>query len=147
MREPAIARVFLLRHEAARADLKRALDDPAYWDCQVSFQPVLKSRAQEQKYHAMIAEIAAQYSHCGRQWDADDMKRLLLDQFRRDTVNDPELGPLWRHMGTLDMVPALDGTGVVMLGTASQKFPQALASALITWLYAFAAENRMVLTQ
>lgn len=99
-----------------------------------------KTREMEAKYHAMIGDIAAQYEHCGKKWDEEDMKRLLLDQFRRSTAHDPDLAELWKAMGSTDMAPALDGSGVVMLGVQSRRFPKRLASAFIDWLYSFGAD-------
>lgn len=99
-----------------------------------------KSREQEQKYHAMIGDIARQFQHCGKYWAADDMKRLLIDQFKRDTIKDPDIAPLWTSMGVVDMAPALDGSGVVMLGVQSRRFPLRLAIIFIEWLYAFGSE-------
>lgn len=99
-----------------------------------------KSREQEKKYHAMIGDIARQFEHCGRKWDADDMKRLLVDQFKRDTMKDPDIGPLWQGMGVVEMAPALDGSGVVALGVQTKKFPSRLAAIFIEWLLAFGAE-------
>ena len=98
-----------------------------------------KSREQEEKYHAMVGEIAAQFKFCDRLWDAEDMKRLLLDQFRRDTVKDPDFAELWKSMGIVEMAPSLDGAGVVALGVQSRKFPKKLASAFVEWLYAWGA--------
>lgn len=99
-----------------------------------------KSRDQEQKYHAMIGDIARQYEHCGRKWDAEDMKRILIDQFRRDTIKDTDIAPLWAGMGQVEMAPALDGSGVVMLGAQSRKFPLKLASVFVEWLFALGSE-------
>jgi hypothetical protein len=99
-----------------------------------------KSRDQEQKYHAMIGDIARQYDHCGKRWDTDDMKRILIDQFKRDTCKDPDIAPLWASMGSIEMAPAFDGTGVVMLGVQSRKFSLKLASVFVEWLYALGTE-------
>ena len=69
------------------------------------------------------------------------MKRLLIDQFKRDTLNDPDYSELWAKMGAVDMAPALDGSGVVMLGAQSRKFPKKLAIGFIEWLEAFGAQH------
>lgn len=100
-----------------------------------------KSREQEEKYHAMIGDIAKQYLFCERRWDAEDMKRLLIDQFRRDTANDDEFRELWKQLRKTDLAPSLDGSGVVALGIQSKRFPKKLASAFIEWLFAFGAEH------
>lgn len=102
-----------------------------------------KSRAMEAKYHAMIGEIAEVWEHFGRKWDAADLKRLLLDQFRRDTIKDPAFQQLWWSMGEAQMVPSIDGSGFVMLGVQSRKFPAKLAAGFIEWLYAFGAELKI----
>lgn len=99
-----------------------------------------KSRDQEERYHAMIADIAKQFVHAGRKWHRDDMKRLLIDQFRRDTVKDPDLADEWRRVAPFDIAPSIDGAGVVALGAQSRRFGKKLASAFIEWLFAFGAE-------
>jgi len=110
-------------------------------DWRVVVGPPLKSRPQERLYHDQIDDIAKQFEFCGRLWDAEDMKRLLLDQFRRDTIKDPQLADEWKKMGVVEMAPSLDRNGVVALGIQSRKFPKALGSAFIEWLYAFGAQN------
>ena len=95
---------------------------------------------QNARMHAMIGDISRQFVHAGRKWDADDMKRLLIDQFRRDTLKDPDLVDEWRKVAPLEMAPSIDGTGVVMLGAQSRRFTKKLASAFCEWLFAFGAE-------
>lgn len=105
-----------------------------------------KTREQEEKYHAMIGDIAKQFQFCGRLWDAEDMKRLLLDAFRRDTANDPEFADAWKRMAQIEMAPSLDGSGVVMLGIQSRRFGVKLATGFIEWLIGFGAQNNIVWT-
>ena len=123
-----------------RARAHAAIDDaPAGWVVRLS-EPA-KSREQENLYHELIGEIAKRFEHAGRKWDEESMKRLLIDQFRRETARDPELGPLWDRMGTMEIAPSLDGTGLVSLGWQSRRFPKQLASAFIEWLRAFMVEK------
>lgn len=132
-------KIFRLAHETARRlaiECVRAAPDG--WVVRVG-EPV-KSRAQEEKYHAQIGDIAKQYEFCGRKWEPEDMKRLLIDQFKRETINDPEFAQAWKDMGVVDMAPSLDGSGVVMLGVQSRKFPKKLASGFVEYLYSFGAE-------
>lgn len=144
-RQPFDKRTIMLRSEDQRA-LLHAIVDRLPLDSERPMRAVFddplpaKSRDQEQKYHAMIGDIARQYEHCGRKWDADDMKRILLDQFRRDTIKDTDIAPLWAGMGGVDMAPSFDGSGVVMLGVQSRKFPLKLAIVFIEWLDALGAE-------
>lgn len=135
-------RRYILAHAVAR---QRAVEDvrAAPEGYVVTVQPPAKSRAQEERYHAMIGDIAAQWRFCGRTWNPEDMKRLCIDQFRRDTVRDDDLGPLWADMGTVDMAPSIDGSGVVALGVQSRSFPKKLAIAFIEWLYALGSEHEV----
>jgi hypothetical protein len=133
-------KTFILAHDIARQgalDYVRAAP-VGYW---VTVKPPAKTREMEAKYHAQIDDIADQWMFCGRKWDAEDMKRLCIDQFRRDTIRDPDLAELWVGMGSVDMAPSLDGSGVVALGTQSRRFPKKLASAFIEWLNALGAEH------
>jgi NinB protein len=127
--------VFRLVHPTARQMASRAvINAPDGFVCEV--KPAPKSRDQEARYHAMIGDIAAQVPLLGRQWDREDMKRLLVDQFVRDMQN---LGTPLHNSGSV--VPSIDGTGIVQLGVQTRGFRKAEASAFIEWLAAFGAEN------
>jgi hypothetical protein len=92
-----------------------------------------KSREQEEKYHAMIGEIAKQAKHLGAKWDAESWKRLLVDQFCRD--NDIKTGVV---------IPNLSGDGIVQLGFQTRKFTKEQASEFVEWLHAWGAEHGVV---
>jgi len=89
-----------------------------------------KTREQEEKYHAMINDIAKQAKHLGAKWSSEDWKRLLVDQFMRDT----------RDSGG-KVIPNLDGTGIVQLGFQTRKFTKEQASEFVEWLYAWSGNN------
>jgi hypothetical protein len=89
-----------------------------------------KSRDQEQKYHAMISEIATQAQHMGSKWDAESWKRLLVDQFCKDT-----------GLKTGVVMPNLSGDGIVQLGFQTRKFTKEQASEFVEWLYAWSADR------
>lgn len=134
--------VILMRTERQREYLLRQIAMmPLYEDqpYRVTIDDPLpqKSRDQEALYHALIGDIARQWKFCDRLWSAEDLKRLLLDQFRRDTAADPDAAPLWGAMGYQPMAPAIDGSGVVVLGVQSRRFPAKLAGMFIEFLYAF----------
>lgn len=136
-------KTFILAHDIARRGaMEYVRNAPQGWS--VVIRPPLKTRDQEAKYHAQIGDIAKQWKFCGRLWDAEDMKRLCIDQFRRDTIKDPVLGRLWAEMGIVELAPSIDGTGVVALGVQSRKFGKVLASAFVEWLYCLGAENDVV---
>jgi len=89
-----------------------------------------KSRDQEQKYHAMISEIATQAEHMGSKWNAESWKRLLVDQFCKDI-----------GLKTGVVIPNLSGDGIVQLGYQTRKFTKEQASEFVEWLYAWSADN------
>jgi hypothetical protein len=91
-----------------------------------------KTREQEEKYHAMINDIAKQAQHLGAKWSADDWKRLLVDQFMRDSGDSGGR-----------VIPNLDGTGIVQLGFQTRKFTKEQASEFVEWLYSCVAENEI----
>ena len=89
-----------------------------------------KSREQEEKYHAMIGDIARQAKHLGAKWSSEDWKRLLVDQFLRETEDKQS-----------KIVPNLDGSGIVQLGLQTRNFTKEQANEFIEWLYSWSAEN------
>jgi len=95
-----------------------------------------KSREAEQRYHAMISEIAKQVG--GDLADADDAKRILISAFRIDTRVD--LADEWAKFGEARMGRGLRNE-VVLLGIQSRHFSRKLSTAFIEWLYAFGAEH------
>ena len=89
-----------------------------------------KSRDQEEKYHAMIGEIAKQAQHLGAKWDAESWKRLLVDQFCKDN-----------GLKTGAVIPNLSGDGIVQLGMQTRNFTKEQASEFVEWLHAWGATN------
>lgn len=137
---PILFRAELQRQRAIEVLQRMPLDEDRPLRMVIDCPLPSKSREQEERYHAMIGDIAKQYRHCGKEWKLDDMKRILVDQFRRDTFNDPDFADLWAKMGVSEMAPSLRGEGVVLLGVQTRKFPSKLASVFIEWLYALGAE-------
>lgn len=99
-------------------------------------EPENKSRDQEEKYHAIIGEIAKQAQHLGATWDATSWKRLLVAKFCK------EIG-----LNAGRVIPDLDGTGIVQLEFQTRKFSKEQASQFIEWLHAWAADNGIELSQ
>lgn len=92
-----------------------------------------KSRDQEAKYHAMLGEIAEQASHLGAKWSAEDWKRFMVFQFCK------ELG-----LPQGQIVPSLDGSGIVQLGLQTRDFSKERAMEFITFLEAWGANNGII---
>ena len=95
-----------------------------------------KTRDQEEKYHAMIGEIAKQAEHFGSKWDAESWKRLLVDQFCKDI-----------GIKTGVVIPNLSGDGIVQLGMQTRKFTKEQASEFVEWLNAWGAKHGITYTQ
>lgn len=133
-------RTLILSHDIARRRAVNAVENApdGYW---VTISEPIKSREQEEKYHAQIGEIAEWFRFNGRPLGTETMKRLLVDQFKRETRRDAELRRYWDAMAEVEMMPSLDGERVIVLGTQTRRFPKALASAFIEWLDAWTAEH------
>jgi hypothetical protein len=95
-----------------------------------------KSREQEQKYHAILGEIAQQAQHMGAKWDAEDWKRLLVDAYCIE-----------KGVPSGRIVPSLDMTGIVQLGQQTRKFTKEQASEFVEFLLAWCAENGVELKE
>jgi len=89
-----------------------------------------KSRDQEEKYHAIINDIAKQAQHMGAKWSTEDWKRLLVDKFMRENCHSDST-----------VIPNLDSTGIVQLGFQTRKFTKEQASEFVEFLLAWCASN------
>ena len=96
----------------------------------LEIKPASKSRDQEEKYHAIIGDIAKQAQHMGAKWDADDWKRLLVDQFVKD-----------QGLNGSKIIPSLDGSGIVQLGFQTRKFTKEQASEFVAFLICWCDQN------
>ena len=89
-----------------------------------------RSDPQNKKFHAIIGQIAKQAEHAGAKWDVEAWKRLLIDQWAKDTG---------RSRG--DVVASIDGGDVIQLGIQSRKFSKAEGADFIEWLLMWSATN------
>jgi hypothetical protein len=137
-----VKRVFILAHQQARRNALEAVQNAAP-GMRVTLAEPVKTRDQEAKYHAQIGDIADQWLYLDVKWSAEDMKRILVNGFKEDTKNDPDLAECWRSMGELRAVPGMRG-GLLVLGDQTRRFPKKLASAFVEWLYALGAEVDVV---
>lgn len=138
-------RIFVFSHDTARK-LAKAQCDLAPNGCMVTFDyNPKKSRIQEEKYHAMIADIAESCTFLDQKWSAEEWKRLLIDAFvrvmRNEATEKHETDPF---DGFGKVVPALDGNGFVQLGVQSRKFSKKMAANFIEYLYAWGSWNNVV---
>jgi hypothetical protein len=89
-----------------------------------------RSNPQNKKFHAIIGQIAKQAQHAGAKWDVEAWKRLLIDQWAKDTG---------KSRG--DVVASLDGGDVIQLGIQSRKFSKDDGAEFIEWLLMWSATN------
>jgi hypothetical protein len=89
-----------------------------------------RSTDQNAHFHALFNKISSEMEKVGSKWDADDWKRLLIDQWAHETG---------RKVGKV--APSLDGERVVQLGLQSHKFTKEEGSEFIEWLLAWMAEK------
>jgi len=97
---------------------------------QVEITYKARNLEQNDKFHAIIGDIAKQAQHMGAKWDNESWKRFLTWQFAKETGIDEG-----------KIVPSLDGTGIVQLGVQTRKFNKEQASEFIEWLLAWCATN------
>ena len=133
---------FYLVHNQARESAKKAIDyAPEGWV--VRIRPPNKTRAQEDTYHRLFDIAAKNCRHLNEILDDETWKRLLVDQFRTDALEDVHCSQVMRDnlAGASRMMPSLDGRRIVALGVQTRDLKKETASALIEWLNAFLAEK------
>ena len=127
-------RMFILANSTVRARAAAFIEREAPDGYHVTIQPPIKKRAQEEKYHAMIGDIAKQTTYAGQRWDFGDMKRILVDEFAEEMRDAGE--PL-HQSGRL--IPSENGRRVIQLGVQTRHFWVKEASAFIEFLFAYGA--------
>lgn len=134
---------FRLVHETARKRAVAAVAN-APEEFVVTVQPPTKKRIQEEKYHAMIGDIAAQSTYAGRRWGREDMKRILVDEFA-DAMR--QIGKPLHMDGAGRLIPSEDGRRVIQLGIQTRDFWVSEAAAFIEFLYAWGNDRRVRWTE
>ena len=131
-------KTFIFAHQQARLRASAAcMEAPEGWMCVIS-EPT-KKRVQEEKYHAMMADIAKQTTYAGKRWDEDDMKRILIDEFAEEMRL---AGQPLHHDSRV--IPSENGRRVIQLGVQSSRFYVREAAQFIEFLYAWGAERDVV---
>ncbi len=134
-------RIYRLVHDTARR-LASAQCMNAPDGFIVEIKPPTRSLEQNEKLHAMIADIAAGCTFMGRKWDKEEWKRLLIDAFVRVMREEAKVsGSPDPFVGQGEVVPALDGHGFVQLGVQSRSFKKAIASEFIEYLSAYGNDH------
>jgi hypothetical protein len=99
------------------------------------------SRIQQNKFHAMVADIARQCSVNGRRFNERSFKRILVEAFvnimREHAAGRGERDPF---PGSVELVDGVDGE-VVALGEQTRRFTRAQAVEFVEYLLAFGAQQ------
>lgn len=133
--------LFILAHDVARqraVDAVRAAPD----GYRVVVEEPKKSRDQEERYHAMIGDIAKQCTYHGRKLPRNSWKRLLVESMvhvlREEAKAQGKPDPFPDEGCVL---PSLDGMRIVQVEVLTRDFTKAQGSAFIESLFAFGAER------
>jgi hypothetical protein len=95
-----------------------------------------RSLPQNAMFHSIIGQVAKQAQHMGATWDAESWKRLLVWQFAKEN-----------NLKTGQIIPSLDGTGIVQLGLQTREFTKDEAGQFTDWLLAWCVENGVEIEQ
>lgn len=90
----------------------------------ISIKPETRSLAQNARLWAMLSEVSAQVEWHGRKLSPEDWKHVFTASVRK-----------------LQIVPNLDGSGFVALGTSTSQMTRAEMSELQELIAAFGAEH------
>lgn len=140
-------RPFFFVHEQARRNAATfCMEAPDGW--MAVFSEPVKKRAQEERYHAMIGEIAKVMPFMGQLVDTETWKRLLVDAFVRVMREEARAkGQDDPFEGQGRVVPSLDGSGVVQLGVQTRGFSVTMAAQFTEYLAAFGAQAGVEFSQ
>lgn len=94
----------------------------------LEFREPQRTLDQNAKLWAMLTDVARQHEHFGQRYEPDAWKILFLTALGKE----------------LRLAPALDGKGVVALGTSSSKLSKSEMSDLFEFMLAWGAENGIV---
>jgi len=97
---------------------------------QVEIKYKNRSNEQNEKFHAIIGDIAKQAQHMGAKWSAEDWKRLLVQEFCRQS-----------GLESGQIIPNLAGDGIVQLGRQTRKFTKEQASEFVAFLICWCDQN------
>lgn len=129
---------YVMAHAIARQRALQAVQQAPEGYMVVVSEPKRKD-IQNEKYHAMLSDIAKVCLFMGNKQHPDDWKRLLVDSFAKVMR---EAGTPLHHDGRV--MPSLDYQRVVQLGIQTKDFYVKEAAEFIEYLYSYGAENGVV---
>lgn len=136
--------LYNFKNKLGLTDIFKRLDGSKVWRIRID-EVDEKTRFQEEKYHAMLNDIAKQAKHLNQKLSNDDWKRLCVNQFRLDCIDSDvmRLKDYWTRQN-FRLIPSLDGSSLVALGAQTRVFPKYVAAGFIEWLYVYGAHNNII---
>lgn len=109
------------------ADREKAINwiRKAPWNTRIEFKASKRSIPQNDRFWAMLTDIAEQVTHHGVKLSTDDWKLIFLDALNRE----------------VRAVPNLDGTGFVNLGRSSSDLSKEEMADLMELIAEYGARN------
>ena len=107
----------------------------------VTIQEPVKRRVQEEKYHAMIGDIARQAVYLGRRRSLVCWKRLLVEAFVQILRDEAKAQGKPDPFPAGEILPSIDGLRIVQVEVLTRNFTVKQASLFIEYLYAFGSES------
>ncbi len=110
----------------------------------VTIQEPVKKRVQEEKYHAMLGDIARQIKYMGRHRSLECWKRLLVEAFVQILRDEAKAQGKPDPFPAGEVLPSIDGLRIVQVEVLTRNFTVQQASLFIEHLHAFGAESGVV---
>lgn len=133
-------RTFILAHSTARNRAMHAISH-APEGYMVTIQEPVKRRVQEEKYHAMLGDIARQVVYLGRRRSLECWKRLLVEAFVQILRDEAKAQGKPDPFPAGEILPSIDGLRIVQVEVLTRNFTVKQASLFIEYLYAFGSES------
>ena len=134
---------FILAHSTARNRAMHAIAH-APQGYMVTIQEPVKRRVQEEKYHAMLGDIARQIKYMGKRRSLECWKRLLVEAFVQIMRDEAKAQGKPDPFPAGELLPSIDGMRIVQVSVPTRYFTIPQASMFIEYLHAFGAESGVV---
>lgn len=121
-------RYFVLSHDLARFNAKKAIDEAPEGYC-VEVKSTKRTLEQNSKLHALLTDIAVTVEWAGQRRDVETWKRLLTAAWCR-ARGEP-----------IEMLPALDGNGVDIVFRRTSELTKNEMIELIEYIMAWAIDH------
>lgn len=114
-----------------RADRERAVTwiKKARPGSRVEFKGPQRSLPQNDRFYAMLTDLAIQHRISGQRYTVDQWKLMVLHACAKERGEDPQY------------LPPLNGGGMIQWGRSSSDLSVSEMTEVIEWMFSFGAEN------